>query len=726
MATFIASGTRFQLNDEEYGSQGDVAVAQLADGSHIAAWSSQSGEYLGLEGWDTYSVFARHFDANGHPLGDEFRVNDYRVAAQSAPVVTALEDGGWLIAWTGAYGFNASGISGKKFDANGTQTGSFVIPSSMGPGGVQMVALEGGGFAVSWTEYDTNSSDPYSPYNIRVQLLDGALGAVGDAIAVNQLVLESQYYPGLTALEGGGFVVVWESYVGSSRTPEGEGSWAEVYGRVFDATGKPLGDEFRMGGNLPDEAGNKPSVAALPDGGFVAAWAYGGNAGFSGVSANQRIAVQEFDANGIATSDLMVLDQDWSYYGGHVTPEIAVLPDSGYVVIWASRFRDDPGDGQWKSGIFGQRFDADGKMPGARFIVQIESGDLKDPTVTMLEDGNFLVGWEGPDASGSGVFAKLVDMSKPMGKVIFGTESNDTLQGGPGDDMITSKGGNDLVIPGDGNDTVFLGAGNNTLWAGAGDTGADLLIIEGSGQNIVAGGAGNDTIEVNGHGNNLLFGGADDDLIAINGNGQNTAWAGTGADLIEISGDGDNTVGGGAGDDTIRVLGDGDTIIYGGTGSDLIEISGHGDNQIFGGGLNPGGAMTSNEITITGSGANEVFNGAGDDVVIIGAGAVGDNLLWGGAGNDLFEFADPGAKGTVAFTSGNGHDSITGFALASKHYVDFSNMPGVFASAADVHAAISATADGGAVITVSASQSVTLDIAAADLIAADPMDWLIL
>ena len=295
--------------------------------------------------------------------------------------------------------------------------------------------------------------------------------------------------------------------------------------------------------------------------------------------------------------------------------------------------------------------------------------------------------------------------------------------GGEGDDHIVSNDGDNVIIPGDGDDTVIVHGGSNQVWAGPDDTGDDLIIIEGHGNNTAGGGPGEDVLRVNGHGDNTLYGGPGADRIEIDGHGDNTAWAGTEDDVIEVTGHGDNTVGGGEGDDTITISGGGNNTVYGGPGSDEITITGDGDNIVYGGGLNPDGSMTSNRITVDGGGANEIFNGAGNDVVILKAGATGDNLLWGGAGDDVFEFVSPAASATLKFVPGTSHDRVEGFDLAADHLVDLSD---IFSSVAEVQAAIFVDPGGGSRLALGPDQSLVLDVAASTLSAAAPEDWLIL
>lgn len=147
-------------------------------------------------------------------------------------------------------------------------------------------------------------------------------------------------------------------------------------------------------------------------------------------------------------------------------------------------------------------------------------------------------------------------------ETIVGTDENDYIVSGGGNDSIDGLAGDDVIKAGAGNNTVIGGEGNDTITTGAGDdsiiggAGADV-INAGAGDNTMLGGVGNDVITT-GAGNDDIDGGAGDDVIN--------------------AGAGDNTVVGGIGNDTITV-GNGFNEIDGGVGNDLINTN-KGDDTV--------------------------------------------------------------------------------------------------------------------------------------------------
>jgi hypothetical protein len=86
----------FQINTYTTGTQSEARVAAAADGSFVAAWSSD-GSY----GTDTQgsSAQARRFDSNGQPLGPEFQVNTFTPDRQAPWAVAETPDGRFVVVW---------------------------------------------------------------------------------------------------------------------------------------------------------------------------------------------------------------------------------------------------------------------------------------------------------------------------------------------------------------------------------------------------------------------------------------------------------------------------------------------------------------------------------------------------------------------------------------------------------------------------------------------------
>ncbi|MGL4487812.1 MAG: hypothetical protein ACRCU5_00015, partial [Rhizobiaceae bacterium] len=93
-AAGVALGTDFIVNNTTSGFQSDPAITALADGRIVMVWASTDGG----DGSDG-NIRARLFNLDGTPAGNDFVVNTTLANAQVTPVVTALQNGSFQIAW---------------------------------------------------------------------------------------------------------------------------------------------------------------------------------------------------------------------------------------------------------------------------------------------------------------------------------------------------------------------------------------------------------------------------------------------------------------------------------------------------------------------------------------------------------------------------------------------------------------------------------------------------
>jgi Ca2+-binding RTX toxin-like protein len=276
--------------------------------------------------------------------------------------------------------------------------------------------------------------------------------------------------------------------------------------------------------------------------------------------------------------------------------------------------------------------------------------------------------------------------------IIFGSNSDDTLIGGRGNDAIGGQNGNDLVVGNDGRDNLSGGNGNDQVFGIKGrdqlhgDDGDDLL-VGGMGNDLVFGDAGADKLSENneywvpqfddcalptpptfaGRTTNSLF--TEPRLfVALSSNrfqpipdGSDTLWGGTGIDTVsygrrnlalKLSLDGKRNDGASDEHDNLEL--DVENLI-GGTGGDLI-IGSNQDNILEGSfplpvptGAEPvcpphvDSAYDGND-TILGMAGNDTLHGHG-----------GSNLLVGGEGDDHI-FAD-GNRAADTVDGGAGDDT---------------------------------------------------------------------
>lgn len=154
---------------------------------------------------------------------------------------------------------------------------------------------------------------------------------------------------------------------------------------------------------------------------------------------------------------------------------------------------------------------------------------------------------------------------------------DDTLWGDGGNDRLEGGAGNDQLIGGDGDDIITDEFGDDNIKGGAGDD----VINAGTGVDLIIAGDGNDFVNA-GEDDKETFGGEGDDFI-LGGNGSNTVFADGGNDWLE-------------GEDQADLLQ--------GDNGDPFQVS----------------AIAGHDVVIGGSGNDDYDMESGDDIAVSGDG----------------------------------------------------------------------------------------------------------
>jgi hypothetical protein len=235
------------------------SVAGTKDGGFVVVWQA-----LYDADRSDYGIHAQRFGADQAPVGDEFLVNTRTREAQTNPSVAGLADGGFVVVWQSFFQDRSwNGISGQRYGADGTPVGSEFRVNETTEGDQttpSVTALSDGGFVVAWESLVDNGSAG----DISVQRYDAAGRPVGSQFRANKTIADTQETPSVAGLADGGFVVVWNSD-GISSQPDG------IFGHRFSATGASVGrHEFPV--SAFQTGAEYPSVAGLGDGGFIVTW----------------------------------------------------------------------------------------------------------------------------------------------------------------------------------------------------------------------------------------------------------------------------------------------------------------------------------------------------------------------------------------------------------------------------------------------------------------------
>lgn len=208
---------------------------------------------------------------------------------------------------------------------------------------------------------------------IQVRRFNRAGQPVGRQFALSDGDLGLESSPRAVRLAGGRVMVVWQARDG--RHPAG------VYGRFLGARGVPHGTPFRID-DPAGEPGERPVVAALPGGGFAAAWQECCDAG-----GEPDVMARAFEADGTPMGAPFAVNAATS--GEQVWPALAAGQGGELMVAWMG-----PGAGEEgrEYRVYGQLVGTDGTSLGPERVLSSGVGRAHGaPTLAALPDGYALV-----------------------------------------------------------------------------------------------------------------------------------------------------------------------------------------------------------------------------------------------------------------------------------------------------------------------------------------------
>ncbi|MDC1479889.1 hypothetical protein N8214_10760 [Pseudomonadales bacterium] len=395
-STGAASGNVINVNTTTSGNQEEPAVAGLSDGRFVVTWESNNDG----SGRD---IFGRIYDPQGVAEGNEFQISTENSGQQRIAKVSALENGRFVVVWHQENDADGSGqgVFGQIFDEAGAKEGGQLLINSItyqSQRTPDVSLLSDGGFVVVWQDYAVENNN----WGIQGKRFDASGAAIGDQFSINTNVPPSQERPEVVGLENGGFVAVWKSY-----SQDVANKWT-LYGRVFDASGADVGEEFRIDSAISggdDLSGY--SVAATTEGGFVVVW---DQYITSGLNIHQDILGQRFDASGNKISEEFSLVEN--QYGSQVTPDVTVT----------------------------------------------QNGDI----VAFYRDAWF--------QNKAELVINRIDQSLVSGNTVYGTTGNDSLSAGAGNQSLIAGLGDDTIDGGAGYNTVQVtGSADAFYWTANAD-----------------------------------------------------------------------------------------------------------------------------------------------------------------------------------------------------------------------------------------------------------------
>src|SRR6185295_11125563 len=217
-----AQGSDFIVPSDVFGYEGVEDLSVAPGGALVVAWTALSFDL---------DVRARRFSAQGVPQGPDLRISETAKGFQVEPSIGMAADGSFVAMYQGYNASSDVGAFARRFDAQGLPVGAeFRVNEDAGEilAGTRVKVAPDGTFVVSW------SRAAYAPEDVGafVRRFDAGGNPLGPAARIDTQGVSA--YP-MTAFDASGrFVVAWMS------NPAGLSAY-DVRARRFDADGTPLG-----------------------------------------------------------------------------------------------------------------------------------------------------------------------------------------------------------------------------------------------------------------------------------------------------------------------------------------------------------------------------------------------------------------------------------------------------------------------------------------------------
>jgi len=209
-------GGEFRINQTTGGYQALASVAMLAAGGFVVAWTD--GSYYGGRDGDGYGVFARRFDGDGMPAGEDFQVNVASSGDQFAPDVVGRPDGGFTVIWE-SYDLDTGygRVAGRRFDAIAQPLGGeFDVSGAEAsyPGSAAAAVDADGTVLTVWSDLQ-----PSLELGVVGRRFDAAGSPLESPLALDPAAAVDQIFPDACALDDGRFFAVWQADGGDGDGP---------------------------------------------------------------------------------------------------------------------------------------------------------------------------------------------------------------------------------------------------------------------------------------------------------------------------------------------------------------------------------------------------------------------------------------------------------------------------------------------------------------------------
>lgn len=396
----------FVVNTTRLGSQGTPAIASDDDGDFIVVWRD-----FDLELSRPPLLAAQRFTAEGQRVGGEVTVFSDEDDTAGLPSVCMDAAGNAVVTWEGTGLDDDVDVFARLLPADGDESSTAFIVNTTTDGDQRtpdIACNSDGTFVVVW-----NSEDPDSPadqdgshHGVFFQRFDSDGERSGDETQANTTTDGRQWGASVATRSDSAFLIAWASGCTETDLTTGcellgasqDGSYAGVYGRLFDDEGAALSAEQRFNSTTDGQQGLPHlQLAARPGDSFVAVFngARDGVGGCGDENPCLELFGRLIDASGSPTgSDFLINETE---DGSQLAPSVAVADDGTILVFWESDGQEpglvgtDPSTGKpirVSRGVIARRFDSSGDAIGAEFLANVAVQGAQNRAVLAAQPDN--------------------------------------------------------------------------------------------------------------------------------------------------------------------------------------------------------------------------------------------------------------------------------------------------------------------------------------------------
>ena len=412
-----ALGNEFVVNNTTLKHQRRPSIATDANGNFIITWAYEITKWHQNSTTVTHlnaDIYARVYQSDGTPLGNEFRVNSSVNNSLTNPDVAMNANGKSVVIWqdfnlvTG--GISTSDVYAQCFNTNGLPIGGEIkinqfIKNLTEPGSIAglprvapKVAMDAsGGFVVTWHSLAQDNADLHpehtrQTHGVFARRYLANCSPADDEFQVNTFTTSDQINPDVTMADNGDFVITWESR-------DQDASGRSIYAQRFLADGSKAGVEFRVSSDLFVQ--ETASIASSATGDFVITWDSVGQDGSS-----DGVYAQLYQADGTKVGNEFLVNTHTEL--SQKRPQVAMSATGGFSIIWQGYIQEDNTDptGLLPNGImhvdfgvFARRYFANGTaIDSHEFVVNSEFNNRQErPAIAMDSDGDIVTAWQSWD-----------------------------------------------------------------------------------------------------------------------------------------------------------------------------------------------------------------------------------------------------------------------------------------------------------------------------------------